>query len=152
MKLNSSGVIVSILILIIMMLLCHAMNFFYPKNKFEDVDTKIINERKKQKNNNNQTKKTDYNQIYYSNESDSSEKKLCNDRDQPEIPCNIIKKCDPIPTPIQKTGLDSLSNSEIAVLYKFAYEASAREILTRTLNDTQPTTTQPTTTQPNLWG
>ena len=53
MKLNSSGVIVSILILIIMMLLCHAMNFFYPKNKFEDVDTKIINERKKQKNNNN---------------------------------------------------------------------------------------------------
>jgi hypothetical protein len=131
MKLNSRGVIISILILIIMMLICHTMNFFYPKNKFENIDTKSI---------------TDYNEIYYTDE--LNKKQLCANVNQAEIPCDIVKKCEPeptpTPTPIPKY---TLSSSELDLLYKFAYEASAREIFTRTLEDLQPTTTQP-----NPWG
>lgn len=124
MKLKSSGVIISILILIIMMLICHTMNFFYPKNKFENVNAKST---------------TDYNEIYYTDELNKTQ--LCANVNQAEIPCDIVKKCEPelIPKP-------TLSNSELALLYKFAYEESAREIFTRTLEDLQTTTTQP-----NLW-
>jgi hypothetical protein len=123
MKLKSSGVIISILILIIMMLICHTMNFFYPKNKFENVDA---------------TRTTNYNKIYYTNE--LNKKQLCANVNQAEIPCDIVKKCEPEPTPKPKP---TLSNSELALLYKFAYEASAREIFTRTLEDLQTTTTEP---------
>ena len=125
MKLKSSGVIVSILILILMMLICHTMNFFYPKSKFEDVSTNSI-----------KPLKTDYNEIYYTNESD--EKQLCSNLDQPEIPCDIVRTCKIEPTPKY-----TLSNSELAVLYKVAYEESAREIFTRTLKDLQTATTEP---------
>jgi hypothetical protein len=122
MKLKSSGVIISILILIIMMLICHTMNFFYPKNKFENVDA---------------TSKINYNEIYYTDE--LNKKQLCANVNQAEIPCDIVKKCnEPNQTP-----KPTLSKSELALLYKFAYEASAREIFTRTLEDLQPTTTQP---------
>ena len=140
MKLNSSGVILAILILIIMILICHTMNFFYPKNKFVDIS-------KNNNNNNSDTpKQTDYNKIYYT--SDSNEKQLCANVDQAEIPCEIVRTCKtepapPTPTPAPTFGLDSLSNSEIAVLYKVAYEASAREVLTRTLQDIKP--------EPNPW-
>jgi hypothetical protein len=123
MKLKSSGVIISILILIIMMLICHTMNLFYPKNNFENVDA---------------TSTTNYNKIYYTNE--LNKKQLCANVNQAEIPCDIVKKCEPVPTPKPKP---TLSKSELALLYKFAYEASAREIFTRTLEDLQPTTTQP---------
>ncbi len=138
MKLKSTGVVVSILILIIMMLICHTMNFFYPKNKFKNIS--------KNNNNSDETpKEKDYNEIYYTNDSDI--KDLCAIANQAEIPCDIIKQCEPEPEP-KLLGLDSLSNSELAVLYKFAYEASAREIFIRTLQDRKPTTTKPLTTRP----
>ena len=127
MKLNSSGVVVSILILIIMMLICHSMNFFYPKNNFIDIDS-------------DRPKQTDYNEIYYTN--DLNKKQLCANVNQAEIPCDIVRTCKTEPN---KRGLDSLSNSEIAVLYKVAYEESAREIFTRTLKEI------PTTTQSNIY-
>ena len=135
MKLNSKGVIVSILILIIMILVCHITNFFYPKNNFKNVGNN---------NNNNTPKQKDYNEIYYSN--NTGEERLCDNVEQAEIPCDIIKKCEPEPVP-EPTGLDSLSDSEIAVLYKFAYESAAREIMTRTLEDIEPTIPQV-----NPWG
>lgn len=140
MKLNSSGVILAILILIIMILICHTMNFFYPKNTFVDISNNNNND-------NNTPKQTDYNKIYYT--SDSNEKQLCANVDQAEIPCEIVRTCktEPVPTPAPTFGLDSLSNSEIAVLYKVAYEASAREVLTRTLKDIKPTIPQS-----NPWG
>jgi hypothetical protein len=99
------------------------MNFFYPKNNFENVDA---------------TSTTNYNEIYYTDE--LNKKQLCANVNQAEIPCDIVKKCEPVPTPNPKP---TLSQSELALLYKFAYEASAREIFTRTLEDLQPTTTQP---------
>ena len=137
MKLNSSGVVVSIIILIIMMLICHTMNFYYPKNRFEDVG--------KSDKRNNETKPTDYNEIYYTN--DTNEKQLCANVNQAEIPCDIVRTCKTEPTPkpttIPTRGLNSLSNTELSILYKFIYEHSAREILTRTLKDIKPTTTKP---------
>ena len=130
-KLKSSGVFVAILILIMMMLICHSTNFFYPKNNFEDVG----------KRNNKNTPlptpiNTDYNEIYYTNESD--QKQLCANVNQAEIPCDIVRICKPEPTPIPKP---TLSDSEIALFYKVAYNESAREILTRTIKDMQPTPT-----------
>ena len=117
------------------MLICHSTNFFYPKNNFEDVG---------KKNNKNSTTpiKTDYNQIYYTNESDK--KQLCANVNQAEIPCDIVRICKPEPTPIPKP---TLSDSEIALFYKVSYNESAREILTRTIKDMQPTITEP-----NPWG
>ena len=139
MKLKYSGVFISILILIIMMLLCHTTNFFYPKSKFEDVS------KRNNKNSKNSPSQTNYNEIYYT--SDSNEKQLCAIVDQAEIPCDIVRTCKTEPTPTEPTpsptfSLDSLSNSEIAVLYKFAYEASAREVLSRELNELKASTEQ----------
>jgi hypothetical protein len=145
MKLKSSGVFISILILIIMILICHTMNFFYPKNKFTDVSTSRNS--RNSRNNKTTPEKTDYNEIYYSNESDK--KQLCANVNQAQIPCDIVRTCitdpTPIPTPTPTptpeittaptSGLSSLSNSELTVLYKVAYEASAREIFTRALKD-----------------
>ena len=116
------------------------MNFFYPKNKFEDVG--------KSDKRNNKTRQTNYNEIYYTDESnDSNKKQLCANVNQAEIPCDVVRTCKteptPSPTPSPTQGLDSLSNSELAVLYKIIYEGSAREIFTRTLKDMQPTTTEP---------
>ena len=109
------------------------MNFYYPKNRFEDVGKS------------DKTNPTDYNEIYYTNE--SNEKQLCANVNQAQIPCDVVRTCKteptPTPTPTTKRGLDSLSNSEIAVLYKVAYESAAREVLTRTLKDIKPTTTEP---------
>ena len=118
MKLQSNGVTISILILILMILTCHTMNYLFPKNKFENVP---------------QT--TSYNTIYYSN------KQLCNsvNKDkQAKVPCDVLSSCAEL-TEEEKNkakmgSLDSLSESELAVLYKVAYENSAREIFTRTIS------------------
>ena len=160
MKLKSTGVVISILILIIMMLICHTMNFFYPKNNFEDVIKNSKNSKNSKNNKNNSNDKnspsqTNYNEIYYTG--DENEKQLCAIVDQAEIPCDIVRTCKPEPKPTPTPtptdiepepttkptfGLDSLSNSEIAVLYKVAYEASAREVLTRELNELKESTEQ----------
>ena len=122
MKLKSSGVFISILILIMMMLICHTMNFFYPKNRFENVG-----------NSRTTPETTDYNKIYYSN---TDEKQLCANVNQAEIPCEIVRTCKTEPAPLPNP---TLSNSELAILYKFAYEESAREILMRKLKEIKET-------------
>ena len=105
------------------------MNLFYPKNNFKNIS----------KNNNNNSEdtpnQTDYNEIYYTNELDN--KQLCANVNQAQIPCDIVRACktEPAPTPVPTSGWDSLSNSERAVLYKVAYEESAREILMRKLKE-----------------
>lgn len=123
MKLNSDGVTISILILILMILTCHSMNYLFPKNKFQNVP---------------QT--TSYNTIYYNN------KQLCNsvNKDtQAKVPCDVLTACAEQKTEEKKIvkmgSLDSLSESELAVLYKVAYEDSAREIFMRTLGISNPT-------------
>jgi hypothetical protein len=204
MKLISDGVTISILILITMIIICHTMNYLYPKNKFENIP-----------------QPTNYNQIYYSNKNS----KLCsnintggsissNMLNQAEIPYDIISSCSDnldsssnvdsggggsgsggsgsgggggttptitsggvvsgttptitsggggssttptitsggggsSTTPIITSGgggssttptkmhkyLNTLSESELAVLYKVLYENTEREIILRTLND-----------------
>lgn len=166
MKLNSDGVTISILILITMILICHTMNYLYPKNKFTNIP---------------QT--TNYNEIYYSNKNT----KLCsnintggdissNMLSQANVPYDVISTCSDnicsgcngvatattfanatsntsattATTATVSAGGDdikkylaTLSDSELAVLYKVAYESTEREIITRTLNDLSPKTTKP---------
>lgn len=119
MKLTSYGVTVSILILILMILICHTMNFFYPKNRFENIPrTTTYNEK--------------YNKIYYTPQ---NEKKSCdtlgNLEGQAEIPCSAIKYC----SAEDKLDETTLTDSELAYFYKFAYEEAAREIFMRTLKE-----------------
>ena len=151
MKLNYDGVTISILILITMILICHTMNYLYPKNKFANIP-----------------QATNYNEIYYSNKNS----KLCSNintglsnddslLNQAEIPYDIITSCSNENSGVGTAGgtggtsitagsiisggtsgsefsstyLDSLSESELAVLYKVVYEDTAREIITRSLKD-----------------
>jgi hypothetical protein len=127
MKLSADGVTFSILILIFMILICHTMNYLYPKNLYPKIKFENIPEA------------TNYNEIYYSNKSPNQ---ICDTLSQAEIPCTTIPKCNskgqPIPTPTptpSPASLASLSDSEIAVLYKVAYETSARELFMRTLEE-----------------
>jgi hypothetical protein len=113
MKLNSNGVFISILILILMILICHTMNYLYPKNRFANIP-----------------KTTNYNKIYYTNQ---NEKISCDHLKeiQAEVPCDVIKTCNDE----DQLNLNTLSDSEIAYFYKVAYEEAAREIFMRTLNE-----------------
>ena len=147
MKLNSDGVTISILILITMILICHTMNYLYPKNKFANIPKPTNN----------------YNEIYYTNQNN----KLCssinnssgitgdglgsdNLLNQAEIPYDVISSCKTrsdggsggIGDDNMKNYLSTLSESELAVLYKVAYENTEREIIMRTLNDISTKTTK----------
>ena len=119
---SGTGLIIAISILISMLLICHTMNFLYPKNSntFSDIPS-ITN-----------PLQTQYNIISYDNDLG---KIPCNN--QAQIPCNIQKKCTPTkPTKYQ------LSDSELAILYKEAYEMAGEEVLLRTLRKMQsPRTT-----------
>ena len=116
MKLNSYGVTVSILILILMILICHTMNFLYPKNRFENIP-KITTYNEK------------YNKIYYTHQNG---KTSCDNSSEghPAVPCSVVKACNAE----DQIDANTLSDSELAYLYKVAYEEAAREIFMRTLN------------------
>ena len=122
MNLKSDGVFIAIIILISMMLVCHTAHFFYDRNNFSNV----------------KGLPTQYNQIYYDNQSNTS---TCNNRPpdqvtldkllgQAEVPCATVQKQCPQAT---QFSLNSLSDSEIAVLYKVAYENAGMEVLNRAL-------------------
>jgi len=123
MNLKSDGVFISIIILISMMLICHTAHFFYDRNSFSNIAVP-----------------TQYNQIFYDNQSNNSS---CNNRidqatldkllGQAEVPCATSQK--QCTTPTQFT-LDSLSESELAVIYKVAYENAGMEVLNRALHKT----------------
>ena len=123
MNLKSGGVFIAIIILISMMLICHTAHFFYDRNNFSNVALP-----------------TQYNQIYYENQNNTS---TCNNSKpdqatldkllgQAEVPCAIVKKC---PTPT-KFSLVNLSESELAIIYKVAYENAGMEVLNRALQKT----------------
>ena len=122
MNLKSDGVFISIIILISMMLICHTAHFFYDRNSFSNIAVP-----------------TQYNQIFYDNQSNNNS---CNNSKpdqsvldqllgQAEVPCATSQKQCPTPT---KFSLDSLSESELAVIYKVAYENAGMEVLNRALN------------------
>ena len=141
MKLNTDGVAISILILILMILTCHTMNYLFPRdtnnmNNSASMNNSVSMNKSASMNNNinNKTIKqsldtffnipsnTNYNKIYYQNQ---KEKKRCDKDAHPHIPCK--KTC--------STEEDyALSDSELAFLYKYAYEEAGKEILMRKLN------------------
>ena len=120
MNLKSDGVFIAIIILISMMLICHTAHFFYDRNNFSNI-TGLP---------------TQYNQIYYDGNTGSCNNSKPNQAlldqllGQADVPCPIATKQCPIPT---QFSLDSLSESELAVLYKVAYENAGMEVLNRTL-------------------
>ena len=137
MNLKSNNVFIAIIILISMMLICHTAHFFYDKNNFA-----------------NTALPTKYNQINYGSKNPYAK---CNNSppdqatidyllSQAEMPCVAIppphysssssssSSSLPTPTPSHtKFSLDSLSDSEIAVIYKIAYENAGMEVLRRAL-------------------
>jgi len=114
MKLDSTNVCVAVIILICLLLLCHTANFLYPKNSFENLPLSIQGKPEALK----------YNKIVYGNQNCSD----CNLVGQAEIPCKIIQSC------LQPAEEEyQLSESELAVIYKVAYEQAGNEVLYRTL-------------------
>ena len=133
MKFKSKGLLISIIILISMMLICHTVNFLYPRNKnsnsFSNLPLFIPNN----------TLPIEYNNIYY-DYSNTDQKLNCKMKNEAEIPCKIITKCTiPIVTPtisaLPTTTKYQLSESEIAMIYRDAYFDAGRELLLRTLNE-----------------
>ena len=118
MSFDSTGLLIAICILISMLLLCHTMNFLYPRNSnnFDNVHQRQM-----------PTKPlpTQYNIISYDNQLG---KIPCDS--QAQIPCQVLQQqqeqCSQ-PTQFQ------LSDSELAILYKEAYEQAGAEVLARTL-------------------
>lgn len=129
MNLKSNGVFIAIIILISMMLICHTAHFFYDRNKFSDVTGIPILPT-------HPILPTQYNQIFYDsstgscNNSKPDQAVLDQLLGQANVPCPIVTKQCPIPT---KFSLDSLSESELAVIYKVAYENAGMEVLNRAL-------------------
>ena len=141
MKLNTDGVAISILILILMVLTCHTMNYLFPRdtnsmNKSVSMNNSVSMNKSASMNNNinNKTIKqsldtffnipnnTNYNKIYYQNSNTISS---CDNVEHANIPCK--KTCN-------YEEDYALSDSELAFLYKYAYEEAGKEILLRKLN------------------
>ena len=151
MKLNTDGVAISILILILMILTCHTMNYLFPKNRYtmnnnmnnimnnsasmnnnmnnsirinSNINNTMSNKNEKKSLNNflNIPTNTNYNKIYYQNSNTISS---CNNVEHANIPCKKICNAEED---------YALSDSELAFLYKYAYEEAGKEILMRKLN------------------
>lgn len=135
MNFNSTGLLIAICILISMLLLCHTMNFLYPRNSnnFGNIlpnkmPTKPL--------------PTQYNIISYDNHLG---KIPCDS--QAQVPCQVLQQqqeqCSQSSQPTQF----QLSDSELAILYKEAYEQAGAELIARTLQemDQNPTTTMANT-------
>lgn len=121
MNLKSENIFIAVIILISMMVICHTAHFFYNKNKFYNITQPLS---------------TEYNKIYY-----DDKQSRCNNNDlnkevleqilgQSKTPCpTVTKKCS------TSSSLEDLSDSELAVLYKVAYENAGLEVLNRTLKN-----------------
>ena len=111
--------IIAISILIVMLLVCHLANFFYPKNKFENIGIPVT------------TFNNTYNRITY--EPPLTQQISCQPHAQ--LPCPdkpVEERCT---TSYKPTPIDE------ALFYKFAYEAAGLEVMNRTVNSTTPQTT-----------
>lgn len=142
MNFNSQGLIISIIILISMMLICHTVNFLYPKNINYNMHHNNHNKPKPHNKNQNSfsnlllaipnnTLPNEYNKIYYDYDNKNKQSE-CNLKKEAEIPCKVVSSCNSTPTPTQKY---QLSDSELAVVYRDAYASAGREVLLRTLNE-----------------
>ena len=149
MNFKSKGVIISILILICLLLVCHISNFIYPKKS--NYNSKHISKPNKNLNSFANLSlsipktplNTEYNKITYDKSNDIYEQSLCNNINEAEIPCSIISACSASNT-VPMTTPYELSESEWAVVYKNIYESAGLEVLSRELDEISPT---PTTTK-----
>ena len=141
MNFNSQGLIISIIILISMMLICHTVNFLYPKNINYNINHNNYNKPKPHNKNQNSfsnlllaipnnTLPNEYNKIYYDYDNKNKQSE-CNLKKEAEIPCKVVSSCNSTSTPTKY----QLSDSELAVVYRDAYASAGREVLLRTLNE-----------------
>lgn len=139
---NDNTLLLAISILIGLLLICHVSNFIYSRNKNTKNTKNIQNTQNKFINLSIPTNPipTQYNDIYYYG---NPNQVPCKMQGEAQIPCIVRQKCN-------KSNEESqLSDSEIALLYKFAYEEAGKEILRRELEIELPGTTIPITTISN---
>ena len=137
MNFKSNGVLISILILICLLLVCHVSNFIYPKkskpnknlNSFSNLALSIPNT----------PVDTQYNLITYDRPNGSS---VCKNVNEAEIPCSIISECSAAAAAANAMSIPEpyeLSESEWAVIYKTAYQSAGLEVLLRSLDSIDST-------------
>ena len=140
MQINNIGVFIAILILIVMLLICHIMNTLYPyPYKRTTINTHKINTYINNDNNNKNTKNNSINMFNNITQQKTALPTQYNiityDRQNLRIPCDNQAQ---IPCKIKqaqcKIKPNELSDSEMALIYKAAYEMTGNEILLRALN------------------
>jgi hypothetical protein len=130
------GLFISVLILLGMLVCCHLSYYFDKKVLIQSdfIDLALPKG----------TLPLIYNQISYSN---ALKKIPCEIMPQAQIPCNLRQQCSQQSSQssqLSQLSQYQLSDSELALLYKEAYEKAGLETMLRTLNET--TTTLPATT------
>ena len=107
-----TGLLIAVTVLIIMSLFCHVSNFMFPKkSEFQNVPN--------------------YNAIHY-----DYPNVPCKEisKSQAEIPCEAYNRCKMMENgPIPTKAAEGLSESEIAMLYRLAYEEAGEEIMRRSI-------------------
>ena len=120
MNFKYTGLFISVLILLGMLITCHLRNYFNipirEQNNF--INLAVPTESLPLK----------YNKISYV---PGIQQIPCEIANQGNFPCSQIQTCS---TP-QTTKAEQLSDSELAILYKEAYELAALEIMKRTLEE-----------------
>jgi len=140
---KSKGLIISIIILISLILICHISNYLYNKNihsSNESSKNEFYNVKLEIPTGNVPTQ---YNQIKYENKGKLS----CNSW-QAEIPCN---KVDTSACIVPATTKYELTDAEMIDVYKFIYENAGLQVLQRTLKEPKPTPTPKPTKTYNYW-
>jgi hypothetical protein len=119
MDFSYTGLFIAVLILLGMLIICHLSNYFDSRSRSKQ--SKFINLAVP-----TGTPPMIYNKISYSGE-------------QMRIPCEIAAQanvpCSQLQTPCPTDTNAQLSESELAVLYKIAYEQSGLELMKRILEN-----------------
>ena len=115
MNFNYTGLFISVLILLGLLITCHLRNYFnIPKSDFINLVVPTG------------TPSLQYNQISYT---PGMLKIPCEIAEQGHFPCSQIQQC----SSPQTTQATQLSDSELAILYKEAYERAGMEVMKRIL-------------------
>ncbi len=122
MKFTHIGLFISVLILLGMLITCHLRNYMRsntsPKSDFINLAIPTG------------TPPMRYNQISYN---DQRQKKIpCEIAAQANVPCSQIQT--PCPAQSISDQLSQLSDSELAIIYKLAYEQAGLELMNRVVN------------------
>jgi len=113
MNFNYTGLFIAVLILLGMLITCHLRNYFIaPKSEFINLAVPTG------------TPPLQYNQISYT---PSIQKIPCEIAAQGNFPCSQIQSC----SSPQTKQAPQLSDSELAILYKEAYEQAGLELMKR---------------------